>query len=428
MANGDARRRRARVDVGDATRDESRDAIAVASASDARRRDATRRATNALASLRDYDDGGDDDDDEIARDDGTCEALPLGWKRAIDAASGRGYYYNKSLNASSWTRPTTTTTTRERGTTKGREGDDGGDGEDDETNDATLNARTRARGLMEAYEARCADVGARAAATPSAALRYAELMEVVNGRRGDVGAERLRAIERGMDADVEAYEAWTREAEEETAREEAAATTREGEADAADAAAPVVVDARAKGTIRRPPAPPLPTHEAFVAPPAPPAKKPKRSAAAALSHAKRLGGDVQKWAKLRDVEAEDARPAKASERMEAERARELEEWRKDRIRDGVDGSKNPNFLPVGDWRARVKAAAAKTKLEEFRARQEDQARVNKTATIERSNADDASAELEAPLPPGWRAFVDDESGRVYFGNFDTKQTTWERPR
>lgn len=128
------------------------------------------------------------------------------------------------------------------------------------------------------------------------------------------------------------------------------------------------------------------------------------------------------------MEAEDARPAKASERMEAERARELEEWRKDRIRDGVDGSKNPNFLPVGDWRARVKAAAAKTKLEEFRARQEDQARVNKTATIERSNADDASAELEAPLPPGWRAFVDDESGRVYFGNFDTKQTTWERPR
>jgi hypothetical protein len=253
-------------------------------------------------------------------------------------------------------------------------------------------------------------------------------MEVVNGRRGDVGAERLRAIERGMDADVEAYEAWTREAEEETAREEAAATTREGEADAAEPAVPVVVDARAKGTIRRPPAPPLPTHEAFVAPPAPPAKKPKRSAAAALSHAKRLGGDVQKWAKLRDVEAEDARPAKASERMEAERARELEEWRKDRIRDGVDGSKNPNFLPVGDWRARVKAAAAKTKLEEFRARQEDQARVNKTATIERSNADDASAELEAPLPPGWRAFVDDESGRVYFGNFDTKQTTWERPR
>jgi uncharacterized protein YqjF (DUF2071 family) len=54
--------------------------------------------------------------------------------------------------------------------------------------------------------------------------------------------------------------------------------------------------------------------------------------------------------------------------------------------------------------------------------------VNKTATIERSNADDASAELEAPLPPGWRAFVDDESGRVYFGNFDTKRTTWERPR
>jgi hypothetical protein len=64
MANGDARRRRARVDVGDATRDESRDAIAVASDGDARRRDATRRATNALASLRDYDDGGDDDDDD----------------------------------------------------------------------------------------------------------------------------------------------------------------------------------------------------------------------------------------------------------------------------------------------------------------------------------------------------------------------------
>ena len=420
----DARAMRRRVDVGadrdDATR--ARDADDRGRASP-RARDAT-GTTNALASLRNYDD--DDDDDAMERDRASRDDLPLGWKRARDAATGRTYYYNRAARASSWTRPRDDDDEAATTATK-RETSDGSDGrESDDADDA--DAVTRARRLMEAYEARCADVGARAAATPTAALRYAELMDVATGRRRDVSRERLRAIERGMDADAEAYEAWTREAEEETAREDAA-TTGEGDAgDAGEAAGPVVVDARAKGTIRRPPAPPLPAREAFVAPPAPPAKKPKRSAAAALSDAKRLKGDVEKWAKLRDAEDEDARPAKASERMEAERARELEEWRKDRIRDGVDGSKNPNFLPVGDWRARVKAAAAKTKLEEFRARQEDRARANKTATIEQSNPDDARAELEAPLPPGWRAFVDDESGRVYFGNFETKQTTWERPR
>lgn len=64
---------------------------------------------------------------------------------------------------------------------KGCEGDDGGDGEDDEMNDVMLNVWVCVRGLMEVYEVRCVDVGARAAATSSAALRYVELMEVVNG-------------------------------------------------------------------------------------------------------------------------------------------------------------------------------------------------------------------------------------------------------
>lgn len=49
--------------------------------------------------------------------------------------------------------------------------------------------------------------------------------------------------------DVEVYEVWMREVEEEMVREEAAATTREGEADAAEAAEVVVVDVCVKGMI-----------------------------------------------------------------------------------------------------------------------------------------------------------------------------------
>ena len=31
------------------------------------------------------------------------------------------------------------------------------------------------------------------------------------------------------------------------------------------------------------------------------------------------------------------------------------------------------------------------------------------------------------LPPGWNAVTDPTSGRVYFYNASTNQTTWERP-
>lgn len=45
--------------------------------------------------------------------------------------------------------------------------------------------------------------------------------------------------------------------------------------------------------------------------------------------------------------------------------------------------------------------------------------------IEWLNVDDVSVEFEVLFLFGWRVFVDDESGRVYFGNFDMKRMMWE---
>ena len=95
----------------------------------------------------------------MERDRASRDDLPLGWKRARDAATGRTYYYNRAARASSWTRPRDDDDEAATTATK-RETSDGSDGrESDDADDA--DAVTRARRLMEAYEARCADVGAR---------------------------------------------------------------------------------------------------------------------------------------------------------------------------------------------------------------------------------------------------------------------------
>jgi hypothetical protein len=35
--------------------------------------------------------------------------------------------------------------------------------------------------------------------------------------------------------------------------------------------------------------------------------------------------------------------------------------------------------------------------------------------------------LSKGLPKGWQAFLDASSGDVYYGNVDTKETTWTKP-
>jgi hypothetical protein len=433
-SRGQTRRRR-RLDVGE-------DDVARTTGTNARVR--AMASDDALRSLLSYED--EDEGEDEARAGAAAgaaeDALPDGWKRAKDAASGRMYYYNKRTKQSSWTRPVETSNEA-----KETRGSDVGGGADAAANDATVeadddedgeegvttssDARALAQRVMSQLEARCENVAARALATPRAVLRYREAMDVLarqsetDGESLDatVDVERMREIERGLDDDVREYEEWTREAETETvavevetkaeARVEDALVT----ASALDDPSPDV-DARAQRTIARPPAPPLPKNERAPAPPAPsvPAVKRKRLA---MSNARRHKGDMEKWAKVRESEENVGEGAGA---IKAKQAKEAEEWRVQQLVDGVDGSTNPNFVPVGDWRARVRAASEKTKLEEYRARQEEKAKESSTEKCE-----GVSTQKEAPLPPDWREFADEASGDRYYGNVKTRETTWERP-
>lgn len=284
---------------------------------------------------------------------------------------------------------------------------------------------------MFELEARCENVAARALATPRAVLRYREAMDVLARRHGTDGesvdakadVERMREIERGLDEDAREYEEWIREAETETKAVEAETKAEAHIEDALVVAqaldeASTEVDARAQRTIARPPAPPLPKNERAPAPPAPSAPVVKRKRLA-VSNARRHKGDMEKWAKVRESEKIVGEGASA---IKAKQAKEAEEWRVQQLVDGVDGSTNPNFVPVGDWRARVRAASENTKLEQYRTRREE-----KVKESSKQKCEGVPTQKETPLPPDWREFVDEASGDRYYGNVKTQETTWERP-
>ena len=430
------RRRRRRVDVGEEAETRRTNA-------EETRARAMPSSDDALRSLMSYE---DEDEDE----------LPAGWRRARDAKSGRGYYYNKRAKQSSWTRPVETRTEggETRDTTVGGDGvptvkDERAEAEDDgaaaaaaeeeeEEEEEEDDARSLARRVVFELEARCENVAARALATPRAVLRYREAMDVLARPRGTDGesddakadVERMREIERGLDEDAREYEEWIREAETETKAVEAETKAVEAEtkaeaqiedalvvAQALDEAS-TEVDARAQRTIARPPAPPLPKNERAPAPPAPSAPVVKRKRLA-VSNARRHKGDMEKWAKVRESEKIVGEGAST---IKAKQAKEAEEWRVQQLVDGVDGSTNPNFVPVGDWRARVRAASENTKLEQYRARQEE-----KVKESSKQKCEGVPTQKETPLPPDWREFVDEASGDRYYGNVKTQETTWERP-
>ncbi len=303
--------------------------------------------------------------------------------------------------------------------------------EEEEEEKEEEDARSLARRVVFELEARCENVAARALATPRAVLRYREAMDVLGRRRGTDGesvdakadVERMREIERGLDEDAREYEEWIREAETETKAVEAETKAEAqiedalGVAQALDEAS-TEVDARAQRTIARPPAPPLPKNERAPAPPAPSAPVVKRKRLA-VSNARRHKGDMEKWAKVRESEKIVGEGASA---IKAKQAKEAEEWRVQQLVDGVDGSTNPNFVPVGDWRARVRAASENTKLEQYRARREE-----KVKESSKQKCEGVPTQKETPLPPDWREFVDEASGDRYYGNVKTQETTWERP-
>ena len=408
------RRRRRRLDVGEEA--ETRRA----NGEDARAR-AMPSSDDALRSLMSY----EDEEEEEA------EALPAGWRRARDAKSGRGYYYNKRAKQSSWTRPVETRA--EGGETRDATVGSGGVStvKDERAEAEEEDARALARRVVFELEARCENVAARALATPRAVLRYREAMDVLARRHGTDGesvdakadVERMREIERGLDEDAREYEEWIREAETETKAVEAETKAEAHIEDALVVAqaldeASTEVDARAQRTIARPPAPPLPKNERAPAPPAPSAPVVKRKRLA-VSNARRHKGDMEKWAKVRESEKIVGEGASA---IKAKQAKDAEEWRVQQLVDGVDGSTNPNFVPVGDWRARVRAASENTKLEQYRARREE-----KVKESSKQKCEGVPTQKETPLPPDWREFVDEASGDRYYGNVKTQETTWERP-
>ena len=454
-----ARRRRPRLALGDAAADED-DGKNDNAGGDVRS-GAARRDDGALASLMSY----GLEEDARAREEEEDALRALGWKRAIDKATGREYYYNKSTGRSSWTKPSIEGANEEEekeapGETTLIKRDENGSNETHETTTTTTTTTdvvevkpeqkevlpdvgTFARSLRDLIEEKCPDVFARVAATPDVVFRYRELVQLAEGSDGTESEvltrwkiERMREIERGLDADVSSYEEWTREVEadatdvDEDERGLAAATEEEERA-TDEAAKPLP-----KGTIVRAPAPPLPTDESSRPPPPEDKQKPKRRKLAAVSNTKGHKGDMSKWAKLRETESDERDGAKSAEAIKAKRAQELENWRAEKIRSGADSRTNPNFVPVGDWRARVAAANKNAKLENFRARQEDAAAAADTAADASKEASKppeeppkkpTEEEEEAPLPAGWRAFYDETSGDIYYGNVETKETTWERP-
>ena len=213
-----------------------------------------------------------------------------------------------------------------------------------------------------------------------------------------------------------------------TATDDAAADEARMRADgtraAADAASSGVVR---PGTIVRAPAPPLPPETWAV--------RPVDSSATVGGATRRRGGmgrearrrlaDARKWAAARDDARDDGKTSR--EHMEAKKAREIEAWRSTRAREGVDGSTNPNFVPVGDWRAKVAAARREAKLEEFRALRARETATATASRVEHEGETRVKSTEDATLPSGWRAFVDEGSGEVFYGHVDTKQTQWARP-
>jgi len=437
----------------------------------------TLKSPNAIDALSQYVDESDDEDDVVdddvrdererggasalarvakasdARD--ATRALPRGWHAARESDSGKIYYYNKRLNLTQWCRP------RAREGTEGiGEEDDDGAREKDASEaraDASLEVSRdvrewisnetssfdgekfalTVREAMEGMERKCRGVAEACAKTPEAAFAYRALRDIYRWAQSlherDVPGKdflyevranemRLRDVRDGLDVAAAAYE--------ETVADDFAEDDFAEDDFAGD-------DGGEEEGVPEPP--PMPEGSMISAPPAPAVvvdvgrtmraeAAPRKRSIAAVSDVKAHRGNMSKWAKIREIEDDARDGAKVSVALEAKRARELEAWRADQIRSGAGAGKNPNFVPVGDWRTRVEAAKARDKLDEFRElRERGVGGENDKATASVNALANASESEEKPLPPGWRAFFDEASGDTYYGNLQTKETSWDRP-
>uniref|UniRef100_A0A5B6YQ61 Putative WW domain-containing protein isoform 1 n=1 Tax=Davidia involucrata TaxID=16924 RepID=A0A5B6YQ61_DAVIN len=105
---------------------------------------------------------------------------------------------------------------------------------------------------------------------------------------------------------------------------------------------------------------------------------------------------------------------KMLEILEKKRQREIEEWHAQQIASG-EAKDNANFQPLcGDWRERVKHKRAQSASEAVQTPSEG---------LTDGNLPPDLNEISRDLPSGWKAYWDEASKQVYYGNSVTSETT-----
>ncbi|KAL5548753.1 hypothetical protein UlMin_003984 [Ulmus minor] len=147
----------------------------------------------------------------------------------------------------------------------------------------------------------------------------------------------------------------------------------------------------------------------------------KRSVAVApsLRSNKKVSSLVDKWKAAKEELLEDEEePENACEFLERKRQKEIEQWHAQQIASG-EAKDNANFQPLGgDWRERVKRRRAQLAKE---------TKQTSPKVHNEENQQPDATELSKDLPYGWKAYWDESSKQVYYGNSVTSETTWTKP-
>ncbi|KAJ4725347.1 WW domain-containing protein, putative isoform 4 [Melia azedarach] len=152
-------------------------------------------------------------------------------------------------------------------------------------------------------------------------------------------------------------------------------------------------------------------------------KKRTVAVAPSLRSNKKVSSLVDKWKAAKEElnENEEDEPENAYEILEKKRQREIEEWYAQQIASG-EAKDNANFQPLGgDWREKVKRRRAQKAKEAAETPSEVQTDGNRQ---QQPDLEDISRDL----PSSWKAYWDETSKQVYYGNTITAKTTWTRPK
>ncbi|KAM1494411.1 hypothetical protein EV2_029776 [Malus domestica] len=152
-------------------------------------------------------------------------------------------------------------------------------------------------------------------------------------------------------------------------------------------------------------------------------KKRTSAVASSLRSNKKVSSLVDKWKAAKEELLEDEEePENAYELLERKRQRGIEEWYAQQITSG-EAKDNANFQPLGgDWREKVKRRKAQLDREAAKT-----AAASTSAAPTDGNQQPDMTEQSNSLPPGWQAYWDESSKKVYYGNTVTSETTWTKP-